>query len=97
MISFPLTPSGPIPKLNLNGDWEVQPEPASKDSVVQFNVWNQTRKDPVLVSLSEKNENWIVSALSLKDISIPLHDTIQLRAVIASYLQQVSPIIPNDN
>ncbi len=89
-----------IPTLSFNPDWDIQPLPSSKNTVVRFKVWNKAKKeavdvlfDPYGIMTGKVNEAlWQVSAPGTKIFNIPMKDAAQLRAIIAALLQEVSPI-----
>jgi flagellar biosynthesis component FlhA len=84
-----------LPALSFNPNWDVIPLLPQVDSPVRFRIFNQTGQAPVDVSL-EKNADkiaWHVIASGMANVEVPLNDATQLRAVIASFLQQVSPVL----
>ena len=89
-----------LPGLQLNPDWEIQPVPSSKNTVVRFKVWNKQGEesvdvlfDPYGIMTGKKDEKlWQVSAPGTKTQFVPMEDTRQLRALIAAKLQDVSPV-----
>jgi len=84
-----------LPALSFNPNWDVIPLLPQVDSPVRFRIFNQTGQAPVDVSL-EKNADkiaWHVIASGMANAEVPLNDATQLRAVIASFLQQVSPVL----
>lgn len=84
-----------LPALTFNPDWEVIPLLPQANTPVRFRIFNQTGQAPVDIALEKEAENiaWQVIANGLTTIQVPLNDATQLRAVIASFLQQVSPVI----
>ena len=64
---------------------------------IRYRIFNQAGQAAVEVHLEKTEEiTWQVLAEGMKSIAVPLNDATQLRAVIASYLQQISPI-SNEN
>ena len=83
-----------LPALSFNPDWEIIPLLPQANSPVRFRIFNQTGQAPVDISLEKDADNiaWQVSTNDLATIQVPLNDATQLRAIIASFLQQVSPV-----
>ena len=84
-----------LPAMSFNPDWEVIPLLPQANSPVRFRIFNQTGQAPVDIALEKEADNiaWQVRANGMTTIQVPLNDAMQLRAVIASFLQQVSPVI----
>jgi len=82
-----------LPALSFNNDWELIPLLPTVEHPIHYRIFNQTGQAAVEVSLQKAVEiTWQVTAENLADVSVPLQDATQLRAVIASYLQQISPV-----
>jgi hypothetical protein len=89
-----------LPKLSFNPDWKIQQLPATKNTVLRFKVWNERAIqavdvlfDPYGIMTGKPDEAlWQVSAPGSKTFTVPIQDTDQLRAIIASVLQEVSPL-----
>ena len=83
-----------LPAMSFNPDWEVIPLLPQANSPVHFRIFNQTGQAPVDIALEKEAENiaWQVRANGITTIQVPLNDATQLRAVIASFLQQISPV-----
>ena len=82
-------PAIELPELDLNKNWKIQPV---TDDSAKFHIWNKEHKAPVIVQFDYTTNDWKVSGKDTKTYSIPKSDTQQLRAVIASVLQEVSPL-----
>ena len=87
--SKPETPIIELPELDLNKNWKIQPV---TDDLAKFHIWNKEHKAPAIVQFNHTTNNWKVNGKGTKIYSIPKSDTQQLRAVIASVLQEVSPL-----
>ena len=83
------TPAIELPELDLNKNWKIQPV---TDDLAKFHIWNKEHKAPAIVQFDHTTNDWKVSGKNTKNYSIPKSDTQQLRAVIASVLQEVSPL-----
>ena len=83
------TPAIELPELDLNKNWKIQPV---TDDSAKFHIWNKVHKAPAIVKFDHTTNDWKVSGKDTKIYSIPKSDTQQLRAVIASVLQEVSPL-----
>ena len=87
--SKPKIPAIELPELDLNKNWKIQPV---TDDLAKFHIWNKEHKAPAIVQFNHTTNDWEVSGKDTKTYSIPKSDTQQLRAVIASVLQEVSPL-----
>lgn len=87
-----------LPELDLNPNWKIQPIPPVESEVLRFNVWNKPHIYPATVAfdpyLDEEKTVWSVFGEGTEIIDVPVDDTKQLRAVIASVLQDISPVKP---
>ena len=87
--SKPETPAIELPELDLNKNWKIQPV---TDDLAKFHIWNKEHKAPAILQFDHAADDWKVNGKGTKTYSIPKSDTQQLRAVIASVLQEVSPL-----
>ena len=87
--SAPEKPTISLPELDLNKNWKIQP--VTGEATV-FHIWNREHLAPAVVQFDAATNKWKVSGQNTKTYSIPKSDTQQLRAVIASVLQEVSPV-----
>ena len=85
----PEPPTVQLPELDLNKNWKIQPV---TNQEALFHIWNKEHKAPAIVRFDHSTNQWKVSGRNTKTYSIPKSDTQQLRAVIASVLQEVSPL-----
>lgn len=82
-----------LPALSFNNDWEVIPLLPTAERPILYRIFNQIGAAAVEVYLETVSPDvWQVTAEGMESISVPLHDATQLRAVIASRLQQISPV-----
>jgi len=88
-----------MPKQSFNPNWMIQMEPASRNTPIRFKVWNKAEQaavkvifDPYGIHTNLGKPHWQVTAPMKKTIHVPMDDATQLRATIANYLQQISPI-----
>ena len=82
-----------LPALSFNNEWELIPLLPTREYPIRYRIFNQAGQAPVEVYVEKTKEiSWQVRAENMPDVSVPLQDAVQLRAVIASYLQQISPI-----
>jgi hypothetical protein len=82
-----------LPALSFNNEWEVIPLLPTGKHPIRYRIFNQMGQAPVEVYVEKSEEiTWKVAAKRMPEVSVPLQNAAQLRAVIASYLQQISPI-----
>lgn len=82
-----------LPALSFNNEWEVIPLLPTGEHPIRYRIFNQMGQAPVEVYVEKAEEiTWQITAENMPDVCVPLQDATQLRAVIASYLQQISPI-----
>jgi hypothetical protein len=86
-----------LPALSFNNEWEVIPLLPTGEHPIRYRIFNQMGQASVEVYVEKAEKiTWQIKAKNMPDVSVPLQDATQLRAVIASYLQQISPIRANE-
>jgi len=87
-----------LPELQLNPKWRIQPAPPIESEVLRFKVWNKQHEAPATIAFAPyqdgKDPAWKVFGEDTETYDVPVNDATQLRAVIASVLQDVSPVKP---
>ena len=87
-----------LPELKLNPNWRIQPAPPIESEVLRFKIWNKPHDAPAIVAFDPYRDSedpvWKVFGEDTEPYDVPIDDATQLRAVIASVLQDVSPVKP---